>query len=203
MPDWQGILAGTGPRPGGRPIGITGNRADADECLQEAFLGALESAHGHESGLGCPAPRLATALAVDRVRERRRGPGEHVADRDASGPRRAGSRELDEAELAERLRSAPARISPRQAEVFCLHCLEGNRDEEISRRLAVSVAAVGVHLHRHARSTARVAFQLPQIRSWSRRKGPAGHRAIHGDLHAADVTADKWPQQTGPPPRAG
>jgi outer membrane lipoprotein-sorting protein len=41
-----------------------------------------------------------------------------------------------------------------------------------------------------------------KILLWFRRKGSAGYRAIYGDLHAADVTADQLPQQTGPRPRA-
>jgi hypothetical protein len=37
---------------------------------------------------------------------------------------------------------------------------------------------------------------------WYRRKGSAGYRAIYGDLHAADVTADQLPDRTGPRARA-
>jgi outer membrane lipoprotein-sorting protein len=41
-----------------------------------------------------------------------------------------------------------------------------------------------------------------RILFWFRPKGSAGYRAIFGDLHAADVTADQLPEQTGPRPRA-
>jgi outer membrane lipoprotein-sorting protein len=37
---------------------------------------------------------------------------------------------------------------------------------------------------------------------WYRRKGAPGYRAIYGDLHAADITADQVPEQVGSPPRA-
>jgi RNA polymerase sigma-70 factor, ECF subfamily len=150
MPDWQEILSRDGPPAWRAAYRITGNRADADECLQEAFLGALEFARrARVRHWGALLRRLATARAVDRVRERHRRPSGHVADWDAlQAPDAPTSRDLEEAELADRLRHALARISPRQAEVFCLHCLEGFRYEEIAEQLAVSVAAVGVHLNR-------------------------------------------------------
>ena len=150
MPDWQEILSRDGPPAWRAAYRITGNQADADECLQEAFLGALEYARrGRVRDWGALLRRLAAARAVDRLRERRRGASGHVADWDsleALACRRPGTSK--EAELAERLRSALAQISPRQAEVFCLHCLEGFSYEEIAQQMAVSVAAVGVHLHR-------------------------------------------------------
>jgi RNA polymerase sigma-70 factor, ECF subfamily len=150
MPDWQEILSRKGPPAWRAAYRITGNRADADECLQEAFLGAFEFARrARVRHWGSLLRRLATARAVDRLRERYRGPAGHVADWDSlPAPDAPASRSLEDAELAERLRSALGRISPRQAEVFCLHCLEEFSYEEISQQLAVSVAAVGVHLHR-------------------------------------------------------
>jgi DNA-directed RNA polymerase specialized sigma24 family protein len=60
---------------------ITGNRVDADECLQETFVGALECARqARIRHWGALLRRLATARAVDRVREGRREPSGHVAD---------------------------------------------------------------------------------------------------------------------------
>jgi outer membrane lipoprotein-sorting protein len=40
-----------------------------------------------------------------------------------------------------------------------------------------------------------------KILFWYRRKGSAGYRAIYGDLHAADVTAEQVPEQVGTQPR--
>jgi outer membrane lipoprotein-sorting protein len=37
-----------------------------------------------------------------------------------------------------------------------------------------------------------------KILFWYRRKGSTGYRAIFGDLHAADVTADQLPRKSGP-----
>jgi RNA polymerase sigma-70 factor, ECF subfamily len=150
MPDWREILSRDGPPAWRAAYRITGNRADADECLQEAFLGALEFARRSVvRHWGALVRRLATARAVDRVRERRRRPSGHVADWDSlPAPGGPSSQELEDAELGERLRDALSRISPMQAQVFCLHCLEGFRYEEVAQQLAVSVTVVGVHLHR-------------------------------------------------------
>lgn len=150
MPDWKEILNVKGPAAWRAAYRITGNRADADECLQQAFLGALEYARRvRVRDWDALLRRLATARAVDRVRERCRGSAGPVPDWESiPAPDAAASRDLEDAELADRLRSALTRISPRQAEVFCLHCLEDFSYEEIAQQLTVSVAAVGVHLHR-------------------------------------------------------
>jgi RNA polymerase sigma factor (sigma-70 family) len=157
MPDWQEILDRDGPRAWRAAYRITGNRADADECLQEAFLGGLEIArHGTVRDWSALLRRLATARAVDRLRHRLRGPSGHVADWGSlPGPVASPSRDAEDAEFADRLRCALARLSPRQSEIFCLHVLDGCSYEEIARQTAVSVAAVGVHLHR-ARERLRV-----------------------------------------------
>jgi RNA polymerase sigma-70 factor, ECF subfamily len=151
MPDWQEILAREGPAVWRTAYRLLGNRADADECFQEAFLAALEVSRRQEVR-HWPAllRRLATARAVDRLRERRRrGIREPVDDWDAvRGPAPPPSRGAEDAELAERLRAALARLPAKQAQVFCLHVLEGWSYQEIARHLAASVVAVGVLLHR-------------------------------------------------------
>lgn len=151
MPDWQEVLSSDGPAVWRTAYRLLGNAADADECFQEAFLDALEvSRRGevrHWRGL---LQRLVTARAVDRLRSnRRRGDPARVVDWAAvrdSGPSPLQSAE--EAELAGRLRAALAKVPPKQAEVFCLHRLEGWSYQEIARHLAVSTDAVGVLLHR-------------------------------------------------------
>jgi len=151
MIDWEGILARDGPAAWRTAWRVLGNRADADEVLQEAFVCAVEFARKH------PVPywrgllqRLATARAVDRLRQkvRRRGredplPHEHPPARDAMPPEQA-----QDAELSAMLRTALADINPEQAEVFCLFHLEGWSYPEIAKHLAVSTDVVGVRLHR-------------------------------------------------------
>src|SRR5262245_6488576 len=127
MPEWEEILSRDGPPAWRAAYRITGNRADADECLQLACLDALRFARrARVRHWGALLRRLATTRAVDRLRERRRREGGRVVDWESIETRDAPTaRALEEAELAEQLRSALGRIAPRQAEVFCLHCLEG------------------------------------------------------------------------------
>jgi RNA polymerase sigma factor (sigma-70 family) len=59
------------------------------------------------------------------------------------------------AELSQRLRVALAHIPAKQAEVFCLFCLDGWTYQEIAEHLSMSIDAVGVNVHR-ARAKLRV-----------------------------------------------
>jgi RNA polymerase sigma-70 factor (ECF subfamily) len=154
MVDWQAILERDGPAVWRSAFRIVGNRADADECFQEAFLGALavsrrEPVENYRALL----QRLAAARAVDRLRERmRRRAREEVADLDAVGGHDPSpSRQAEDAELSDRLREALGELPAKQAEVFCLHCLESWSYQEIARHLAVTVDAVGVLLYRARR----------------------------------------------------
>jgi RNA polymerase sigma-70 factor, ECF subfamily len=151
MPDWQEILSRDGPAAWQTAFRLLGNRADADECFQEACLAALEVSRREEvrnwRGL---LQRLATARAVDRLRMRRRRKlSGAISDWDEM---RDGSpsplQHAEEAELADRLRTVLGQLPPRQAEAFCLHCVEEWSYQEIARHLAVSIDAVGVLLHR-------------------------------------------------------
>lgn len=151
MIDWEGILARDGPAAWLTAWRVLGNRADADDVLQETFVAAFEYARNH------PVPywrgllqRLATARAVDRLRQkiRRRGreeplPFDHPPDKGMMPPEQA-----QDAELSAMLRSALTEIDPKQAEVFCLFHLEGWSYTEIAERLAVSTDVVGVRLSR-------------------------------------------------------
>src|SRR5947209_7153892 len=106
MPDWQEILSRDGPAVWRTAYRLLGNRADADECFQEAFLAALEVSrregvtHWHAL-----LQRLAAARAVDRLRERcRRRAREQAIDWDAvRGRVPPPSQHAEEAELSERL----------------------------------------------------------------------------------------------------
>jgi RNA polymerase sigma-70 factor (ECF subfamily) len=151
MPDWDDILRREGPAVWRTAYRVLGNQADAEDCFQETFLAAVQVARREPvQSWSALLQRLATARAVDRLRQRcRRGGHAEVADWDAvPGPAPLPSQGAEERELTERLREALARIPARQAEVFCLHCLEGWSYQEIARQLGVSTDAVGVLLHR-------------------------------------------------------
>jgi RNA polymerase sigma factor (sigma-70 family) len=151
MPDWQEILSHDGGAVWQTAYRILGNRADAEECFQEAFLAALEFSRRKEvQHWRALLLRLVTARAVDRLRRRRRQAArlqaadwDSLLDHAPTPPQTA-----EDAELAERLRTALGRIPPKQAEAFCLHCLEGWSYQEVAQQLVVSLDSVGVLLHR-------------------------------------------------------
>jgi RNA polymerase sigma-70 factor (ECF subfamily) len=151
MPDWQEILARDGGAAWQTAYRLLGNRADADDCFQEACLAALRLS-GRENVQNWRAllQRLASLRAMDHLRARHRacrrqqfGQWDEVTD-----VLPAPIQNAQEAELADELRLALSRIPPKQAETFCLHCIEDWSYEEIARHSHISVTAVGVLLHR-------------------------------------------------------
>jgi RNA polymerase sigma-70 factor (ECF subfamily) len=151
MPDWQDLMKRDGKAVWQTAYRLLGNRADADECFQEAFLAALEVSRREDvRHWGALLRRLAAVRAVDRLRQRyRHCTGPQVADWDAlPGPARLPSDIAEDSELGERLRAALACLPPKQAEVFCLHHLEDWSYQETAVHLAISVDSVGVLLHR-------------------------------------------------------
>lgn len=151
MPDWQEILRRDGPAVWRTVYRLLNNSADADDCFQEAFLAALEvSRREPVRNWRALLLSLAAARAVDRLRELcRRRSLEQSADWNAlAGKEPLPSQGAEEAELAQRLRDALAQIPAQQAEIFCLHGLEGWSYQEIAEQLSLSLSNVGVLLHR-------------------------------------------------------
>jgi RNA polymerase sigma-70 factor (ECF subfamily) len=151
MTDWQALLNQEGRVVWRTVYRILGNSADAEECFQEVFLAGWQVSR--ETTVHCWHAlllRLASARAIDRLRQRRRrGSREQQADWDcipSSLP--PPTQALEEEELLERLREALVQLPPQQAEIFCLHSLEGCSYQEIAQQLVLSVDAVGVLLHR-------------------------------------------------------
>ena len=164
MTDWEAIVEREGPAVWRTVYRLLGRRADAEDCYQETFLAALRLwARQPVRHPRAALQRLATARAVDRLRTRYREAGRGGAvdwDRlphgDPSPPQRAA-----ESELSSRLLDALALLPGKQADVFCLHCLEGWAYLVIAAELGVSVDAVGVMLHR---ARARLRRALADVR---------------------------------------
>lgn len=160
MVDWDGIIDREGPAVWRTVRRLLTHRADAEECFQETFVAALEL--WRREPIRSPRAalrRLATARAIDRLRQRYRNaaresgePSTAVADPAPSPPDRAVA-----TELAEALRAALADLPEKQADVFCLHCLDAHSYREVADELGLSVDAVGVLLHR-ARARLRAAL---------------------------------------------
>jgi RNA polymerase sigma-70 factor (ECF subfamily) len=146
---------------------LLANDADAADCYQETFVSALDFVR-QEAVLNWPAllQRLATTRALDLLRRRGRDRGRCPApaewDLVPSGSPGPVER-AEAAELAGRLRQALAQLPERQAEVFCLRCVNELSYEEIAAELAISVTAVGVNLHRaRARLSQLLAGSWPE-----------------------------------------
>jgi RNA polymerase sigma-70 factor (ECF subfamily) len=151
MIDWDELVRREGPAVWLASYRIVRSSADADECLQETFVAALNvSARGHVDCWPALLKRLAVTRAVDCLRRRiRRTRREALVDVTVLAAGSASPPEHAEAaELADELRWALAQLPARSAEVFCLHELEGWTYEEIGAQCSLSSNAVGALLHR-------------------------------------------------------
>lgn len=131
---------------------LLGNDADAADCVQETFVSALAVSR-REPVRDWPAllGRLATARALDRLRQRIRETGRIGATpqwSDLPSPEVGPAAHAEAAELAERLREALALLPHQQAEVFCLRHFDALSDRQIARQLALKNGTVRVLLHR-------------------------------------------------------
>jgi RNA polymerase sigma-70 factor (ECF subfamily) len=152
MASWADIVSEHSPGVWRTAYRLLNNRADADECMQEAFVTAVWLSRRKEiRSWGGLLHRLVTARALDRLRSRIRESArqEEVADW-AMIP--SGDPPPDRAacngELVDRLRACLARLPARGAEAFCLRFLNEMSYEDIAQQLHVSVNHVGVILNR-------------------------------------------------------
>ena len=158
MTDWSRIVHQHGPMVWKTVYRLLHHEADAADCFQNAFVAALKLARREAVG-NWPAllKRVATASALERLRQRYREAGRlgrlpdcPGVDGKAAGPEQAA----EQRELAGHLCDALAELDARQAQVFCLACLEGLSYREIADQIGVTVNHVGVLLNR-ARKTLR------------------------------------------------
>jgi RNA polymerase sigma-70 factor (ECF subfamily) len=158
MIDWEGILERDGPAVWRTVYRLLGHRADAEDCFQEACVAALELSRretvNHPRALLL---RMATMRAMDRLRQRYRrkavteaAPEWDDLQTDDVAPLERAATE----ELSARLRTALAAIPERQAEAFCLCCLDEWSYAQAAEQLGTTPDSVGVLVHR-ARSKLR------------------------------------------------
>jgi RNA polymerase sigma-70 factor, ECF subfamily len=152
MADWSKIVEEHGPLVWRTAFRLLHCEADADDCCQRTFVSAMELARSqHIKSWPGLLVRLATARALDQLRQRRREafrlsglPDKAAVDNKAHEPFEDAAAD----ELAAKLRQALAAIDPHQAQVFCLACLEDWSYQEIARQLGITVNHVGVLLNR-------------------------------------------------------
>jgi RNA polymerase sigma-70 factor, ECF subfamily len=162
MTDWPQIVREHGPMVWRTVRRLVSNDADGGDCFQRTFIAAIElsrkEAIRNWAGL---LRRLATARAMECLRQRRRNADRSTTLLDSSAIDQKTADPLEAAEtceLAEHLREALADLDERLAQVFCLASLDGLSYEQISSELGITVNHVGVLLNR-ARSTLRVRLQ--------------------------------------------
>ena len=151
MTDWSALIRDHGPLVWRTVYRLLTHDADAADCFQQTFLGAVELER-RKPVQHWPAAlkRIATARALDRLRERYRTTkrfGELPTDQ----PDRRVPETIDLAtgdELTERLRIALTEIDPRLAEAFCLVALEGHTYDEAAHEMNVNTNHAGVLLNR-------------------------------------------------------
>jgi RNA polymerase sigma-70 factor, ECF subfamily len=152
MTNWAEIVSEHGPAVWRTATRLLTNEADASDCFQRTFVSALEFAREQPvRNWRALLRRIATARAMEQLRLRYRQTGRRadclpdtVADRSALDP----GASFAAVELVDELRRALARIEARQAEVFCLVCLEDCSYRQIAQQLGISVNHVGVLLSR-------------------------------------------------------
>ncbi len=149
---WQAIIEEFGPPVWQSAYRIVGNRTDADECLQEAFLAAVTvSRRGPVRSWPALLKQLAVTRAIDCLRRRvrrksRDGDPEDLSEAVSRQP--APEAAAQDGERAALLRQALGRLPVRQGQVACLRYLEEMSYEEIAAELGMSVRHVGVILSR-------------------------------------------------------
>ena len=163
MHDWQAILDQHGPLVWRVAHRLLGHEADAADCFQDTFVAAVRVAR-QQPVMSWPAllRRIATARALDRLRQRSRSPGHEPWHDDLPGTSNTGPQQSAEAaETVVRIRQALTQLPPREADVLCLWFLEQLTYEQIAEQLQISRNAVGVLLHK-ARRRMRRLLNLPE-----------------------------------------
>lgn len=149
--DWKTVLERDGPVAWRAAYRIVGQAADADDCLQEAALDAVQlSRREPVANWRALLTRLATARAIDRLRQRGRNRISAVYD-EQSAMTADAHEPIANAQLAElrsQLRTALAELSEDQATAFCLCALEGWTHAAAGEQLETPASTIGVLVHR-------------------------------------------------------
>jgi RNA polymerase sigma-70 factor, ECF subfamily len=171
-PDWSELIERYGPLVWKTASRLLSQEADVADCFQETFVAAWNAA-GREAIENWPGflKSVATTTALKRLRERYRQPKGNLSDVPATRAEAVAAHENTESsELAEHLRRALSELDPRQAEVFCLVCLEGASYAEAARHLGITETNVGAIL---TRARQRLRERLKEFSPFRDAKTPA------------------------------
>jgi len=147
LPDWESIVRSHGPMAFDTAWRLLGDAADAEDVVQDALLDAfrLHSQNTIENWGGL-LRHLVACRAIDRLRVRKSAVS-IIDDSIAGDTIRPDAAAMDR-ELAQRLRSAIARLSDREAQLLSLRYFGEMANTEIADALGISPDAVGVALHK-------------------------------------------------------
>ena len=151
MNDWASIVDRHGPLVWSISHRLLGHSPDAEECFQETFLAALKLGRRQEvRDWTALLRRLAVRCAAQALRQRyrRRREQELLAAPETAGADCDPAARAIEAESLGEVRTAVARLTPRQAEVFWLRFVEEMSYEAIAQQMGLSTSAVGVLVHK-------------------------------------------------------
>jgi RNA polymerase sigma factor (sigma-70 family) len=159
MTDWDAIVAKHGACVWTILWRLLADHSDVEDCFQETFISAWKvSRSQHVKRWPALLGRLATARAMDRLRNRYRHGGQRHAfqGEDSAGHRLEEAASTDSGpveravatELVERLREALAQLPDRQANMFYLYVICGWSQRELSDEMQMTENAVGVTIHR-------------------------------------------------------
>lgn len=141
-----------------------GNRADAEDVCQDAFLRCWERI------LDCRDPSRAASWIASIVRNAAHNRRAYLTVRDAlpldAALVRTGQRpdtDAERADLRDKLSAALEALSPAQREVVLLHDLEGWRHAEIAGRLGLSALMSRRHLSDARKRLRELLGDLPTL----------------------------------------
>jgi RNA polymerase sigma-70 factor (ECF subfamily) len=132
---------------------MLGDRAQAEDVAQEAFLRIWKQASRWQAGnarFDTWLHRVVLNLCYDRLRRRRELPDEDMADQADPGP--GPDEQLDDAQQSARVAKALARLPSRQREALVLHYYQELSNAEAAAVMGVSVEALESLLARARRA---------------------------------------------------
>jgi RNA polymerase sigma-70 factor (ECF subfamily) len=122
---------------------VLGNRDDAEDALQDAFVAALRFHDRYDGGNPYPwLHRIATRKALNILARRRTGGGQIFPASDEPSAEAAALAAIGAAELAALLRTEPA---------VALHALGGLRFREVAERQGTPLATAATRIRRGKR----------------------------------------------------
>jgi RNA polymerase sigma-70 factor (ECF subfamily) len=148
--DWESIVRTHAPLAFDVAWRLLGHAADTEDVVQEALLDAFRLRAGETvQNWGALIRQLTTRRAIDRLRKRRAATLVPLGTFEVIAPESYQPEWVTvERELADRLRSAIAELSDREASVFSLRFFGEMDNGEIARTLGISTDAVGVALYK-------------------------------------------------------